>query len=448
MKVERPDAMASPLPGSLSGLSGGGAAPAGDEQEALALDRADPLATHRRRFHLPIGPGGAPAIYFCGHSLGLQPVDTRAAVLGELDDWAALGVRAHFEARHPWYSYHERFRDCGARLVGAEPGEVVMMNSLTVNLHLMLATFYRPAGDRYQILVEDGAFPSDAYAVTSQIVHRGYDPRDALRIVKPRPGEHLLNVDDIEAMLDAGGRRIALVLLPGVHYLTGQYLDVGRIAAAARRHGCAVGFDLAHAAGNVALKLHDWEVDFAVWCSYKYLNAGPGAVAGCFVHARHGQTRSLPRLAGWWGNDPRTRFEMAHAFVPREGADGWQVSNPPILALAPLATSLEIFDEVGMEALRLKSERLTGYLERLICRIPAASLELLTPRHPQARGCQLSLRIPHGARGVARSLEAAGVVADFREPDVIRVAPVPLYNSFHEIWRFAQILSTCLGDRA
>jgi kynureninase len=322
-----------------------------------------------------------------------------------------------------------------------------MMNSLTVNLHLMLATFYQPTRDRYQILVEDAQFPSDAYAVRSQIIHRGYDPRDALRVVAPRAGEHLLRTDDIEAIIKTEGSRIALVLLPGVHYLTGQYLDIARIAAAARRHGCPVGFDLAHAAGNAVLKLHDWDVDFAVWCSYKYLNAGPGAVGGCFVHARHGRTADLPRLAGWWGNDPRIRFEMRPEFVPREGADGWQVSNPPILALAPLASSLAIFDEAGMEALRRKSERLTGYLERLIRQIPAASLEILSPRDRAARGCQLSLRIRPDARAVVRSLEAAGVVADFREPDVIRVAPVPLYNTFHEVWRFAWLLSTCLGGR-
>ncbi len=431
--------------GARSGSPSAGPAAGDDEQEALGLDRADPLAAYRQRFHLPPAPGGAPAIYFCGHSLGLQPVGARTAVLEELDDWATLGVRAHFEGRHRWYAYHERFRDCGARLVGAIPGEVVMMNSLTVNLHLMLATFYRPTRDRYLILVENGAFPSDAYAVQSQVVHHGYDPRDAVRVAGPRPGDHLLRTEDIEAVLDADGPRVALVLLPGVHYLTGQRFDLGRIAAAARRHGCAVGFDLAHAAGNVVLRLHDWDVDFAVWCSYKYLNAGPGAVAGCFVHARHGRTLTLPRLAGWWGNDPQTRFQMGPDFVPREGADGWQVSNPPILALAPLRASLAIFDEVGMEALRCKSERLTGYLEHLLRRLPAGHLEILTPHDPAARGCQLSIRVRRNARAVVRALETAGVVADFREPDVIRVAPVPLYNTFHEVWRFARLLAERLG---
>jgi kynureninase len=416
------------------------------EAAALALDHADPLAACRARFHLPGTSGGGPAIYFCGHSLGLQPRGTRAAVLEELDAWAALGVQAHFQGRHPWYSFHERLRDAGARLVGALPGEVVMMNSLTVNLHLMLATFYRPARDRYRILVEDGAFPSDAYAVQSQVAHHGYDPADALTVVRPRPGEHLLRTEDIEAALEADGRRIAVVLLPGVHYLTGQALDLGRIAAAARRHGCAVGFDLAHAAGNIPLRLHDWDVDFAVWCSYKYLNAGPGAVAGCFVHARHGRTLTLPRLAGWWGNDPRTRFQMQPDFVPREGADGWQVSNPPILALAPLSTSLAIFDEVGMEAVRRKSERLTGYLDRLLRRVPAGQLEILTPDEPAARGCQLSIRLRRHAADVVAALGAAGVVVDFREPDVIRVAPVPFYNTFHEVWRFTRILAGRLGE--
>jgi kynureninase len=434
--------------GAPSGPAHVGAAPVADEQEALELDRTDPLAGYRQRFRLPTGPDGAPAIYFCGHSLGLEPVGARAAVLEELDAWAALGVRAHFEGRHPWYSYHEGFRDGGARLVGAMPGEVVMMNSLTVNLHLMLATFYRPTRDRHRILVEDGTFPSDAYAVQSQVVHHGYDPRDALRVVSPPPGDHLLRSEDIEAALDADGHRIALVLLPGVHYLTGQRLDLGRLTAAARRHGCMVGFDLAHAAGNVELELHDWDVDFAVWCSYKYLNAGPGAVAGCFVHARHGRTLTLPRLAGWWGNDPGTRFEMRPEFVPREGADGWQVSNPPILAMAPLRASLAIFDEVGMAALRRKSERLTGYLERLLRRLPPAHLEILTPSEPAARGGQLSLRVGRDARALVRALEAAGVVVDFREPDVLRVAPVPLYNTFHEVWRFATLLTEGLTGGA
>ncbi len=411
-----------------------------DEAFALGLDAADPLARCRDRFHLPRRPDGEPVVYFCGNSLGLQPKEARSIVEQELEAWARLGAGAHFEAPTPWYSYHEVFRESGARLVGARPGEVVMMNSLTVNLHLMMVSFYRPTRDRYRVLVEASAFPSDAYAVASHVRHHGLDPTNALVIAAPRPGETVVRTEDVEALLEKQGPEIALVLLGGVHYLTGQVLDMARIAAAARRQGCAVGFDLAHAVGNIPLRLHDWQVDFAVWCSYKYLNAGPGAVAGCFVHETHGKDAALPRFAGWWGNDPETRFLMQQEFVPREGADGWQLSNPPILALAPLRASLAIFDEVGMAALRAKSERLTGYLHDLIERIPGDRFRVMTPREPAARGCQLSIGV-RDARAVSRALAARGVVVDVREPDVVRVAPVPLYNSFHEVWRFARILA-------
>ena len=411
-----------------------------DEAFALGLDAADPLARSRDRFHLPLTPDGEPVVYFCGNSLGLQPKEARAIVEQELEAWARLGVGAHFEAPTPWYSYHEVFRESGARLVGARPGEVVMMNSLTVNLHLMMVSFYRPTRDRYRILVEASAFPSDAYALASHVRHHSLDPTEALVIAAPRPGEAVVRTEDVEALLEKQGPEIALVLLGGVHYLTGQVLDMARIAAAARRQGCAVGFDLAHAVGNIPLRLHDWQVDFAVWCSYKYLNAGPGAVAGCFVHETHGKDAARPRFAGWWGNDPETRFLMQQEFVPREGADGWQLSNPPILALAPLRASLAIFDEVGMAALRAKSERLTGYLHDLIDRIPGDRFRVMTPREPAARGCQLSIGV-RDARAVSRALAARGVVVDVREPDIVRVAPVPLYNSFHEVWRFARILA-------
>jgi kynureninase len=331
-----------------------------DEGYALRLDREDPLAACRDRFHIPPRPDGSPVIYFCGNSLGLQPKAAADRLGEDLEAWARLAVDAHFKAPAPWYSYHEQFRESGARLVGARPGEVVMMNGLTVNLHLMMATFYRPTGERHAVLIEEGAFPSDHYAVTSQIRHHGFDPAVSLLLARPATGEATLSVDAIEELLEARGRDIALVMLPGVQYLTGQVLDIGRIAAAARRQGCRVGIDLAHAAGNVLLALHDSEIDFAVWCSYKYLNAGPGAVAGCFVHERHGRDASLPRLAGWWGNDPATRFEMRREFVPQGGAGGWQIGNPPILAMAPLRASLDIFDEVGMDALRARSIRLTG----------------------------------------------------------------------------------------
>jgi kynureninase len=419
------------------------------DQEAFAreVDARDPLAPCRESFHLPRHEDGHPVIYLCGNSLGLQPKAARELLERELDDWARLAVGAHFHGRTPWYSYHEVVRDSGARLVGARPGEVVMMNSLTVNLHLMMVSFYRPTPERHRILVEGPTFPSDLYAVHSQLRHHGYDPREDLVVARPREGEEWIRTEDLEALLEERGREIAVVLLSGVNYFSGQLFDMARITRAAKAHGCAVGLDLAHAAGNAVLHLHDWDVDFAVWCSYKYLNAGPGAVAGCFVHERHGSNASLGRFAGWWGNDPATRFEMQtrDRFVPFPGADGWQLSNPPILAMAPLKASLEIFDAVGMEALREKSLMLTAFLQNLLDRIPGDRFEIITPREPAARGCQLSIRVAHGTRELFEALEAEGVVGDLREPDVIRVAPVPLYNTFHEVWRFVSILSRLVG---
>jgi len=416
------------------------------EDFALHLDADDPLRGYRERFHIPTGPDGRLCAYLCGNSLGLQPKAARELVERELDAWATLGVEGHFKEEAAWYSYHELFRDSGARLVGARPGEVVMMNSLTVNLHLMMATFYRPAGARTKLLIEEPSFPSDLYAVTSQVRHHGLDPTGHLLTVSPRPGEHLLREEDIESLLAARGHEVALVLFNAVNFLTGQFLGVERLTRAAHAQGCIIGWDLAHAAGNVMLSLHDWDIDFAAWCSYKYLNAGPGAVAGCFVHEKHGANLSLPRLAGWWGNDPATRFRMQQerAFVPRAGADGWQVSNPPILALAPLRASLELFGEAGMSALRARSERLTGYLEFLLDRLPPGQFEVITPRDPARRGCQLSLLVHDRPREVLANLEREGVVCDFREPNVLRVAPVPLYNTFHDVWRFADALRRAL----
>lgn len=410
------------------------------EQFARQLDAEDPLRPYRDQFYIPPGPNGEPSIYLCGHSLGLQPKAVRELMDQELDAWARLGVAGHFKEDAPWYTYAELLREPGARLVGARPGEVVMMNSLTINLHLMMATFYRPTAARHKILLEEPTFPSDRYAVLSQIRHHGYDPAEVLLTVKPRPAEYLVREDDIEEVLERHGQEIALVLIGGVNFFTGQFFELPRITMAAHRQGCYVGFDLAHAAGNVVLQLHDWNVDFAVWCSYKYLNAGPGAVAGCFVHERHGNNLSLPRLAGWWGNDPATRFRMhlEPEFVPRSGADGWQVSNPPIFALVPLRASLALFDQAGMAALRAKSERLTAYLEFLL----ADRFELLTPHDPARRGCQLSIRVTDQPRERFRALQTAGVVCDFREPDVIRVAPVPLYNIFAEVWHFARVLQS------
>ncbi|CAN5443303.1 kynureninase [soil metagenome] len=374
-----------------------------------------------------------------------MPKATRQIVDQELDDWARLGVDGHFDAATPWYSYHETLREPAARLVGAQPNEVVCMNSLTVNLHLLMATFYRPTKARRKILMEDPAFPSDTYAIKSQIAHHGFDPNDSLLLARPREGEHALRQEDIESSIEKNGDEIALVLFAGVNFFTGQLFDIAKITAAAQKRGCTVGIDLAHAAGNVPLALHDWNVDFAVWCSYKYLNSGPGAVAGAFVHERHATNPNLPRLAGWWGNDPAMRFRMQLEpdFVPVLSADSWQLSNPPILAMAPLRTSFAIFDEAGgMEALRTKSLRLTGYLQFLLERsTPLFLMTVITPREAEQRGAQLSIQVHRHARELFENLEAAGVKTDFREPNVIRVAPTPLYNTFDEVWRFAKILS-------
>ncbi|MFQ5494065.1 MAG: kynureninase [Phycisphaerae bacterium] len=415
-----------------------------DEGFALQLDREDPLAPYRARFHLPVGRDGSPLIYFAGNSLGLQPKNARGVVEQELADWAALGVEGHFEAKRPWYRYHELLRESAGRLVGAKPEEVVMMNTLTVNLHLMMVTFYRPTATRYRILMEDTAFPSDTYAVKTQLACHGLDAADALLIARPRQGENAIRTGDVEALLAEEGESIALVMMSAVNYYTGQVFDAPRITEAARRKGCMVGFDLAHAAGNVPLKLHDWGVDFAAWCNYKYLNGGPGAVAGCFVHERHGCNTDLPRFGGWWGNDPDTRFRMhlEPEFVPRGGADGWQISNPPILSLAPVFASCELFDEVGMAALRDKSVRLSGYLRSLIERLCPDRLAVITPAGEDACGCQLSIRVKDRPEAMLDGLKRRGVVCDVRPPDVIRVAPVPLYNTFHEAWRFVRILAS------
>jgi kynureninase len=414
-----------------------------EESFAQELDRDDELSRFRNEFHLPAAADGTPLIYFAGHSLGLQPKSARGLIERELDDWADLGVLGHEQAATPWYSYHENFRQSGARLVGAEPGEVVMMNSLTVNLHLMLVSFFRPTPDRHAILMEAPAFPSDTYAIQTQLRHHGIDPDEGLITIGPRDGEHTVRTDDIERVLEERGETIATVLLGGVNFLTGQLFDIPRITTAAREKGCFVGVDIAHAAGNVELRLHDWDVDFAVWCNYKYINSGPGSIGGCFVHRRHGADTELPRFGGWWGNDPDSRFEMhlIPRFEPVPNADAWQISNPSVFAMTPLLASIAMFDEVGMPALRRKSERLTGYLEYLIDLIPGGRYEIITPRDPKQRGCQLSLLVHAGARECEHALAEAGVICDFREPNVIRAAPTPLYNTFHEVWRFARILA-------
>jgi kynureninase len=415
-----------------------------DEQFALQLDAEDSLKNFREKFHLPLDKDGKPLIYLAGNSLGLMPKSARELVDQELDDWAALGVDAHLDATTPWYSYHETLREPMARVVGAKPVEVICMNSLTVNLHLMMATFFRPTKSRFKILMEDPAFPSDTYALKTQIVHHGLDPREALLLARPRKGEFTIRTEDVIDLIEKNAETLAVVMVAGVNFFTGQLFDIPAITAAAQKYGITVGVDLAHAAGNVALSLHDWNVDFAVWCSYKYLNAGPGAVAGAFVHERHATNTELPRLAGWFGNDPNTRFRMQlePEFIPVASADGWQVSNPPIFSMAPLRASLAIFDEAGgMGPLREKSRKLTGYLKFLLECAGSDRFTIITPNDAEARGCQLSILAHEHPKELHKKLEAAGVKADFREPNVIRAAPTPLYNTFHEVWRFAKTLT-------
>ncbi len=415
--------------------------------EARALDRGDALAPLRDRFQLPLAPDGEPAIYLCGNSLGPMPLAAPARVQEVLEHWATLAVRGHHGGPDPWMHFHERFAAPLGRLVGAAPGEVVAMNTLTVNLHLMLVSFYRPTATRHRILIERSSFPSDRYAVVSQLRFHGHAPQQSLIEVSPRPGEELLRTDDLIAAIEREGEALALVLLPGVQYLTGQVLDVPAITRVARRHGALVGWDLAHAIGNVPVELHDACADFAVWCHYKYLCGGPGATAGAFVHERHGHGTTLPRFAGWWGHDAATRFAMGPDFVPMAGAEGWQLSNPPVLALAPLIAALEAFDTAGMAALRAKSLALTAFARRLIEERLAGRITIVTPAADGDRGCQLSLRVVGGAsrgRHAFASLSARGVIGDWREPDVIRLAPAPLYNRFAEVERAIAVLETAL----
>jgi kynureninase len=419
------------------------------EDDARRRDGADP--GHRDLFHIPPADGGryAEVAYLAGNSLGLQPKATRADLLDDLDEWARLGVEGHLEAGRPWLPYHEFLTEYAARLVGALACEAVVMNSLTVNLHLLMVSFYRPRGERNRIVIEDSAFPSDSYAVRSQARFHGFDPDETVVRLQPRPGEDTLRTEDVVDYLGADGGQVALVLLGGVNYLTGELMDIPAITEAGRAAGAIVGWDLAHAAGNVPLQLHEWGVDFAAWCSYKYLNSGPGALAGAFVHERHLDDPTIQRFEGWWSTDPATRFEMTPVSRPLARADAWQISNPPIYAMGPVRTSLEIFAQVGMPALRARSERLTGYLEQLIDEVTAARpVTLVTPRDPSRRGCQLSLRIGSGsASELAKRLRHEhGVITDAREPDIVRVAPVPLYSTYHDCWRVADALAHTIEE--
>ena len=415
------------------------------EAGARYLDATDPTPSRRHDFLVPPAPGGRfpEAAYLAGNSLGLQPRTVRTILDEELRAWAELGVEGHVEGERPWKPYHAFLRAPLARLIGAHPDETVAMNSLTVNLHLLMVSFYRPTRARHAIVIEDSTFPSDSYAVRSQAELHGYDPDEAVIRLRPRPGEDTLRTADVLAFLDAEGDRVALLLLGGVNYLTGELLDIPAVTAAGRRAGAVVGWDLAHAVGNVPLSLAEWGVDWAAWCHYKYVNSGPGAVAGAFVHRRHLADRTLPKLQGWWSSNETTRFAMAPVVDPVDTADAWQLSNPPILAMAPVLASLRIFDEVGMVALRERSVRLTGYLEALLNGlVERRPLRVLTPRDPQRRGAQLSVRIGAGsAQDVCdRMRREHGVIADAREPDVVRLAPAPLYCTHHDAWRAAKAL--------
>lgn len=419
-----------------------------DSGWAQQQDRNDPLAAFRGEFAIPPHDTGD-QIYLCGNSLGLMPRATRQALTDELDDWSTLAVEAHFRGRHPWMPYHGFVREHLAELVGAQPAEVVAMNSLSANLHLMMVSFYRPTAQRPAILLEKRAFPSDRYALESQLRFHGFDPADALIELDGDEANGTLSLAAIERALHEHGERIALVLLPGVQYLTGQVFDLAAITKLAHAKDCIVGFDLAHAVGNVPVNLHDSGCDFAVWCHYKYVNSGPGAVAGCFVHERHAHS-DRPRFAGWWGHDQATRFRMGPEFRPTPGADGWQLSNPPILALAPLRVSLDIFHRAGIARLREKSLQLTAYLAALIEHELPQLIDVLTPAEPQRRGSQLSLRVK-GPREAGRELfdhlAAHGIIGDWREPDVIRVAPTALYNRFEDVWRLVETMRTFAASR-
>ncbi|MBC7996838.1 MAG: kynureninase [Leptolyngbya sp.] len=416
-----------------------------DLEWARAEDRKDELAKYRKEFLIPKTKDGKDFIYMAGNSLGLQPKNVREYIGQELDDWAVHGVEGHWDAKHPWLPYHENLTEMAARLVGAKPIEVVIMNTLTVNLHLMMVSFYRPTKERYKIIIEACAFPSDRYAVDSQAEFHGFDAKDAIVALEPREGEFTLRHEDILAAIEREGESLALVMLGNVNYLTGQAFNMKELAAKAHSVGANAGFNLAHGAGNLHLKLHDDNVDFAVWCSYKYLNSGPGSLAGCFVHERHANDSSLPRLAGWWGHNKKTRFKMGPEFDPISGAEGWQLSNPPIFQLAALRASMELFDKAGMAAIRAKSDRMTAYLEFLLEKIPSKFLKVITPKSITERGSQLSLKLGSVPKDFVKILRESGVICDFREPDIVRAAPAPLYNSFEDVYQFVKIVGKQIG---
>ncbi|HJN63697.1 MAG TPA: kynureninase [Flavobacteriales bacterium] len=410
------------------------------EEFAKSLDVDDELKDYRNKFYIPVQKNGEEHVYMCGNSLGLQPKRTKEYLNQELEDWATFGVEGHFNAKNPWMPYHEFLTESYSKIVGAKSSEVVAMNTLTVNLHLMMVSFYRPTEKRYKIIVEGDAFPSDIYAVESQIKYHGFTSETSLIKLTPRAGEVAIRTEDIAQLIERDGDQIALIMLGGVNYYTGQVFDFEKITKLGQEKGIKVGFDLAHAAGNIKLDLHKWGVDFAVWCSYKYLNSGPGSVAAAFVHEKHHHS-NLPRFAGWWGHNKEDRFEMPDEFNAIKSAEGWQLSNPPILSLAAIRAALSIFDEVGMDKLVAKSRKLTDYLLFLLNTIETDRIEIITP---EERGCQISIRVKNGNKELFDIITEKGVVADWREPDVIRIAPVPLYNSFSDVFNFYNILKAVI----
>jgi kynureninase len=409
--------------------------------KAQDLDAADTLSAFRSEFHIPKNENGEECIYLCGNSLGLMPKRTKEYIKQELEDWSNMGVEGHMHAKHPWMPYHEFLTENMAELVGALPKEVVVMNSLTVNLHLLMVSFYRPTSSRYKILLEYSPFPSDRYAVESQILFHGFDPKTALVELKPLNGMFEVTTEQIVDYLKTEGEEIALILIGGVNYYTGQAYNIKEITKAGHQAGCIVGFDLAHAAGNLHLSLHNDGPDFAAWCNYKYINSGPGALSGIFVHERHARNFDLPRFKGWWGHDKNVRFKMENTFIPMEGAEGWQLSNPPILSMTPIMASLELFKAAGIKNCREKSVRMTSFLLELFEHSGIKGFEIITPKDPEKRGCQLSFRMTNPDKTLFNRLVKRNIIADWREPDVIRIAPVPLYNSFMDVYRFVKILS-------
>jgi len=407
---------------------------------ANKLDKEDQLSSYKNEFHIPKDENGNELIYLCGNSLGLQPKRTKAYLNQELLDWAKLGVEGHEHAKNPWMPYHEFLAEGYSKIVGAKKSEVVAMNSLTVNLHLMMVSFYRPSAKRNKILIEADAFPSDIYAVNSQINHHGFDPNETLLKLSSRKNETVVRTEDIKKVIHEKGDEIALIMLGGVNYYTGQVFEFETITKLAHEKGIIVGFDLAHAAGNIKLELHKWNVDFAVWCSYKYLNSGPGSLAGAFIHEKHHKS-DLPRFAGWWGHNKENRFKMPDKFEPIQTAEGWQQSNPPILSLAAIRASLSIFDEIGMNALVEKSKKMTDYLIWLLQTIETNKINIITP---EEKGCQISIQVKDADKTLFKTITKKGVIADWREPDVIRIAPVPLYNSYTDVYKFYKILDSIL----